>query len=171
MNLQKLKIKKSGFALLFSVLVSSLLLAIGASILHINYKEYLLSGFGKESQKAFYVADVGSECALYWDIKHTGSANSPFATSSSPYNLDCSGVTNIPVSGPSVNGGVYTYTIIATLPPENYYMNVTVEKKYADLDDNGSKEYLLTTIDSRGSNVTPTTPSNKRVERGVRLQY
>ena len=161
-------LNKKGFALLFSVLVSSLLLALSASILHINYKEFLLSGFGRESQKAFYVADMGSECALYWDVRHTGFAESPFATSTDQYPIECSGLLGIVVSR---SNNISTFD--ATVIPGNYYMSVVVQKSYEDLSNppDGIKEYLLTTINSRGSNVPPGVPSNKRVERGVKLQY
>jgi Tfp pilus assembly protein PilX len=58
-----------GFALLFSVLVSSLLLSIGLSIFSIAIKELSISTSGRQSQLAFYAADSGRECARYWDRK------------------------------------------------------------------------------------------------------
>ena len=59
-----------GFALLFSVLISSLLLTIGLSIFNIALKELAISTATRQSIHAFYAADSGRECAKYWDTKN-----------------------------------------------------------------------------------------------------
>jgi Tfp pilus assembly protein PilX len=61
--------KEEGFALLFSVLVSSLLLAVGLSIFNIALKELAISTATRNSIIAFYAADSGREQALYNDLK------------------------------------------------------------------------------------------------------
>lgn len=58
---------KKGFALLVAILVSSVVLAIGLSMLNITLKQYVFSGIGRESEVAFYATDAGMECVLYWD--------------------------------------------------------------------------------------------------------
>ena len=63
---------QKGFALLFAVLMSSLLLTVGLSIFSIALKELSISTSGRQSQYAFYAADSGRECALYWDKKAGG---------------------------------------------------------------------------------------------------
>lgn len=60
--------KNKGFVLLFSVLISSLVLAVGISVISIALKQVVLSGSGRDSQYAFYVANTGAECALFWDL-------------------------------------------------------------------------------------------------------
>lgn len=67
MNFIKNK-KEKGFTMLFAVLVSVIVLAVGASIISIALKQVVLSGIGRESQYAFYSANTGVECALYWDL-------------------------------------------------------------------------------------------------------
>lgn len=57
-----------GFALLFAVIVSVILLAVGSAIISIALKEISLSGTGRDSQKAFYASNTGIECALFWDF-------------------------------------------------------------------------------------------------------
>ena len=57
-----------GYALILSIVVSSVVLSIGLSLLNIVQKELILSATGRDSQFAFYAADSGVECALYWDI-------------------------------------------------------------------------------------------------------
>lgn len=87
--------RKSGFVLLFSVLVSGIVLAVGLGIISITLKELLLSNTGKDSQYAFYAADSGLECALYWDLKHE---KSPFGASDGSIFGD-SGTGSAPASG------------------------------------------------------------------------
>lgn len=69
--------RERGFAMLFAVLTSSVLLSVGLSIFNLTIKELALSSSGRESQAAFYAADSGIECGLYWDI-----IGQVFATSS-----------------------------------------------------------------------------------------
>ncbi|MDO8561922.1 MAG: hypothetical protein Q7S05_03790, partial [bacterium] len=35
----------------------------------ITQKQVILSSLGRDSQFAFYTADTGAECALYWDVR------------------------------------------------------------------------------------------------------
>ncbi len=58
---------KYGFAILYATLVGGVVLAIGAAILSVTIKQISLAIAGRESQKAFYAADTGIECALYFD--------------------------------------------------------------------------------------------------------
>lgn len=60
--------KKNGFTLLFAVLVSILILSVGASIINLAVKQIIISGSARESQFAFYAANTGIECALFWEI-------------------------------------------------------------------------------------------------------
>lgn len=61
--------KNRGFALLFSVLISSLLLTIGLSIFSIALKELSISTAARQSVHAFFAADSGREYVLYQDVK------------------------------------------------------------------------------------------------------
>jgi Tfp pilus assembly protein PilX len=71
MNIKFFKKNKKGFALLFSVLVSSLLLTIGLSIFNIALKELAISRASRQSIYAFYAADSGREYVLYRDTQET----------------------------------------------------------------------------------------------------
>jgi Tfp pilus assembly protein PilX len=74
----KLTTGNQGFALLFSVLISSLLLTIGLSIFSIALKELAISTATRQSIHAFYAADSGREYILYLDlIKGTASSFNP----------------------------------------------------------------------------------------------
>lgn len=73
---------QNGYVLLFSILISSIILAIGMGIANITTKSLALRSAGSDSQFAFYAADGGAECALLWDLKHPGfTLDTVFATS------------------------------------------------------------------------------------------
>lgn len=66
-NLFGKKRNEKGVTLFIAVVVSSLLLFISFFIVNLTIKNTMLSGLSRESQIAFYAADAGLECALYWD--------------------------------------------------------------------------------------------------------
>lgn len=68
MAVKNIKKKNKGFVILFAVLVSTIILIITAGIFNFAIKSSILSSYAEESQIAFYAADTGMECALYWDI-------------------------------------------------------------------------------------------------------
>mgnify|MGYP001590136699 CR=1 FL=1 len=61
------KIMKNGFALLLSLIVTSILLVVGLGVSGVAFREIQLSGFGNQSEIAFYAAETGLECGMYWD--------------------------------------------------------------------------------------------------------
>lgn len=167
LNLKKLTRAVSGekgFAMLFSVLVSSLLVAIGLSIFNITLKELTISTAGRESQIAFYAANSGMECALYWQFKQDA-----FATSTS----DISRATDIDAkcNDSRVNGNaeiIFDNSNSATTEKKDVYVDtadtngpcfdIRVERSAS-----GGK--LTTIIKSQGRNICAT--SGRRVERGL----
>ena len=70
--MKKIKQQK-GFTLLYAVLVSSIVLSASLSIINIALKQHKLSALSRESQVAFYAANTGIDCALYWET-HTRDA-------------------------------------------------------------------------------------------------
>ena len=166
-----------GFAMLFAVLVSSVLLSIGISIFNLTIKELVLSSSGRESQFAFYAADTGAECAIYWDFKGTNI----FATSTDPRTPN--------PSNPSCvdSGGVPQVIDVTTVNPGGTYGIISQNSNSAEtqftLNIPGSTNCTIvrvkkltvsglqtTRIDARGYNTCDTTDIN-RVERGLRVCY
>jgi hypothetical protein len=140
---------KGGFALLFSVLVSSLLLTIGLSILNISIKELAISTASKQSIYAFYAADSGREYALYNDLK----VGSDFALNKTPEPE----TTNIPLNGtlpvdPSDSSGP-NFSVIVVKTWEDPYP--------------GGYSIVKTTINSTGHN----SDGGDRVERAIQQTY
>ena len=79
-----------GFTILVAVVTAGMLLIIAVSIADIALKEKILSSSGKDSQIAFYAADTGLECAMYWDVKK--GVFSPDAADNAPDASSVSGV-------------------------------------------------------------------------------
>ena len=155
----------SGYALLLSVIVSSIILAIGLGLLSILEKKIILASTTRDSQKAFYAADSGSECALYWDRKHQGFGSTVFATST---------FSRPPGSGVSCNsediaGSWVISDVTATAAKTSFDLSFT----------NGSCSRVLvekanegrqTIISSRGFSVCDLS-SPRVVERAIRVFY
>ena len=60
-------------------------------------RQVLLSGTGRDSQYAFYAANTGIECAMYWDLQASSTDSFVFATSSdtsinSGFGAECIGI-------------------------------------------------------------------------------
>ncbi len=136
----------NGIALLIAVIIVSALLSIAVSLSSIMQRHVELSSLGRESQVAFYGADSGLECALYWDLEEGA-----FSTSSTS-NISCN-------DQPFTVGGNSISTF--TIQPDGgtYCAEVRVEKSST-----GS-----TTIVSRGYNECDT--DTRRVERALRTTY
>jgi len=150
--------KQSGFTLFIAMVVTGTLLVVSTGLVSLAYKQSLISSSGRSSQYAFYAADTGMDCAIYWDIKNP-SGQSAFATSTGSTihcNRDASNPGNEWVVGGS---SVSTISRINFLP-EPFCAIVTVTKN-----DNGT-----TQIDSRGYNTCDGVDS-RRVERAVRARY
>lgn len=55
-----------GFALLLTLLVVTVLISIGVSILSLSITQVRLASNARDSEVAFHAANAGMECALYW---------------------------------------------------------------------------------------------------------
>ena len=150
--------KNSGFTLFIAIIVTGTLLLIATTIVGVAIKESAITGAARESQYAFYAADTGIECALYWDVKNSTGV-SAFATTTGTV-IDC----NKDVTNPDnewLVGGSYTSVIEnITFLPDPYCARVTISKGI-----DGTTE-----IESQGYNTCD--PNNpRRVERAVRVTY
>ena len=158
--------KNRAFALLYTTLISSLLLSLALSISVIVMKDIRLSSIARESQKAFYAADSAAECALYWSFRKDKFATSSAVTSG----INCSGVdiaqsshelSGLDYDGVQGIGGTnltkYKYEVDGKYCAKVFvYKNATAPK---------------TVIEARGYNTKCDAPSRIKLERAVRLQY
>jgi len=172
-----IKKNEKGITLFISIIIMGILLFISFAVVNIAIENSLFSSSGRDSQYAFYAADSGIECALYWDSKFEPSK---FATSTAG-TITCAGNPSIatgtqnPINGTSTSsfigggGDVNPTSVFGFVMdqqgsnPMPYCAIVTVKKYYV-----GSN--LMTYIKSRGYNTCDTS-NPRRVERGVEVTY
>jgi len=87
-----IKNQNFGFTIFLALIVISSILAVGLGVFDIVFREMRLSGLGEESQLAFYAADTGIECALYWDRKFPGFSKSVFMDPAASHDVLCNSV-------------------------------------------------------------------------------
>jgi Tfp pilus assembly protein PilX len=94
--LKKFKETHNGFVILFTILISAIILMIGLGIFSIATRETILSSTSREAQFSFYAADAGVECALYFQthsaVFNTGTGFAGVASTDWP---TCGSATNI----------------------------------------------------------------------------
>ncbi|HUO50129.1 MAG TPA: hypothetical protein VMU25_00975 [Candidatus Paceibacterota bacterium] len=165
--------KKRGFTLLLAALVSSIALSLGTSIYTIVSKEILLSSIGRNSQFAFYAADTGAECALFWDERSDIHPNT-FATSSASQgtaaSVMCDNVSApVTIASASANAATSTFEValFQDVAAGGFCTDVTVAKF---IDGTGA---VRTYVDVNGYNVAcnAIAGSPNALQRSVQLQY
>ncbi|MDE2031134.1 MAG: hypothetical protein KGI58_02650 [Patescibacteria group bacterium] len=156
-NLQK------GYALLFTVVIVSLLSLIGLGLSNSTYKQLVLSNLASDSQLAFYQSDTATECALYADIVKgmTPSTASPWYCGMDSTNTPMS----FTVSSYGSNGS--SYQVTSSLANNNtdipcFDFNVTKT--------GNPSPAIGTIIDANGYNSCNKT-SAKTVERTIQVSY
>jgi Tfp pilus assembly protein PilX len=151
MTIRNIQRNTKGFTLFYAVLVSSLLLSIAIATFNISFKNSRLVAGSVDSQEAFYAADTGLECALYWDVQQkvfSGIAENPIVTCNGGESIIASEIqTNVWQLSLTDTGGVHCATV--------------------DIDKSVDG---ATVIESRGYN-TCSISDERRVERGMRATY
>jgi hypothetical protein len=141
-----------GFVILFSIMMTSAVLVLAGAVANLVFKEALLVSSSRDSHYAFYAADGGSECALYWDLKKQ---HFPIGASAVG-NITCNNET----FGVSQYGNIFFFTYKTAGIGESYCANVEVDKSNP----------ARVEVRSRGFN-TCDFASKRRVERALRVRY
>jgi hypothetical protein len=151
-----LKSKKDGFAMLFTVLIVTLILSIAISISNLAFKQTILSSLAKDSQISFYQADTAVECGLYYD---TNLNIFPAGTGSSPVN--------------EIYCGDDMYTLdIAQSYTDYFIFNQTVadnSKPCSSVTFDKATTLGVNIVSGRGYNMCGTNP--RQVERSLEVRY
>lgn len=173
MNKFILKSNKKGFVVLFAVVLASIILSVSLGVANIAYKELIFTTSAKNSNDAFYAADTGAECALYYDQKSTVSATGnvfAFGQATSDVATECGGKAVDLNSGSGTQADPWTFYLFPIGPSGKACAKVSLWK-----DD--SVIPTVTTIDARGYNVYDVVSPNcsfsgaNRVERHIQLTY
>ncbi len=83
--------EKNGFALVVSIVVASIVLAIGLTLLNITVKQLTLSSISRESEISFQVASAGLDCLRFWSYFNTEFFREPVTTPGSAPVIGCFG--------------------------------------------------------------------------------
>lgn len=143
--------KEKGFAIFIAIAITGTLLLVSTAVVTVALKEAKIAAAGRESQYAFYAADTGMECALFWDV-HQG--DDSFFAPSNKQDIKCNGQNIV------IRGNTNSVTIFnLNLTPEPYCAKVRVTKNLNN----------TTLIESYGYNTCVL--SARRVERAVRASY
>lgn len=141
--------KNKGFTLLVAIVVTSMLLIISFVVANIAYKQLVIANSNQESQYAFYNADSGIECAVYWDFENNTTAFNP----AGPLSITCNSQTLVPT--------------VVSAATTTFRLNLT--KGCVDVNV-GKQPGNITIIDARGYNNC-TVGSIRRLERAEKLTY
>lgn len=156
--------RNQGFTLFVAMVVTGTLLLVSAGVISLAVRQSRIANSGKESQLAFYAADTGIECALYWEVQNPAGV-SAFATSTGS-TINCNKDANNP-SNEWVVGGAATSYFLMTFLPDPYCAIIEVSKVEV-VGADGTE--LKTVVTSKGYN-TCDEYSPRRVERAIRLSY
>jgi hypothetical protein len=153
-----IKKAQSGFAMLFTVLIISVILSIALGISDLTFKQTLLSNSAKNSQLAFYQADSGVECGLYYDVT-LGQLPAGTDITKAPNQLTCGGNTATLVAAQSrTDYFIYQEDITDASP----CFSITFDKTHQLVADKYN-------VSSRGYSTCQSTP--QQVERGLNVSY
>lgn len=169
-------VNKKGFVLLFAVVLVAIILAMSLGVSDMTLKELNFSTGARASNDAFYAADTGAECALYYLRNTVPSFTGPsqaFGVPTEDIITECNGVLvslDEDEDGNNTNTGPWVFNITSLGESNNACALVTV-----------IKENNTTTIISKGYNVgyipndddIPNCDSNNQnqLERVIEVRY
>jgi Tfp pilus assembly protein PilX len=152
---------KAGFAMLFTVLVISIILSIALGISDLTFKQTILSNLAKDSQLAFYQADSGIECGMYYNL-HQGQL---------PRGTTVDGANNTGQAPTSFLCGANTISLVGA--PQSYPDHFVYQEDIADSSPCYSVTFDKTgpvdIVSARGFSTCKSSP--RQVERGLKVQY
>lgn len=161
--------RNKGIALLFSVILSSVLFTVAMGIIKISLEEIKFNPLAQDTNDAFYAADVGAECALFNDVP-----NGPFQEDNGGISipLNCFSIQNNNLT-PSYEGdNTWTFTIIELGKSNEACAVVTFRRIY---DTNPPiPELSQTLITSKGypfGDLSCGSNANNRAERAIMISY
>lgn len=128
--------KQAGITLFMAVSIMAVLLFISFVVINIAIKSTLFASSGKDSQYAFYAADAGIECAMYWDRQPL----SKFDVSTPGGSITCAGSTintGSPIEGTTTvaligGGGAATPSEVVWVEDQSSIPGVTLGEESPD---------------------------------------
>lgn len=151
--------KNKAFVMLFSAVISSIILAIALGVANIALKELSFDTSAKRTNDAFFAADTAIECALYYDLASDASA---FGVPAIDSNASCAGTdidlnnnSSVPTTGP------WQFVLYPLAPSGNACAIINVERTL----DPDSTSILARGYNIGGNTDDCSSSSQNRVER------
>lgn len=166
---------QSGFTIFYAVVVVAVMTSLGSVLTNLLIRESNLTASARESNEAFYAADVGMECGMYWDQQEnkfprdgSGAGETVqcagFATSTNYCKEDSAGCPyDDSDEGDSGDGGRVYYFTLDSSDGAEVCADVSVEKATSSSSGN-----QITRIRSVGRD---TCRAETRVERALETTY
>jgi Tfp pilus assembly protein PilX len=148
---------ENGYAILFTIVVVSIISIISMGLASSALKQMILSGVARDSTTAFYEADLGSECALYAENAYN------MVPPTNPW--ICAG-NSLSFTGPTdAGGGKTTYTLNpdGTGGTNDKCFRITATKEVVG-------DTINTKIQTRGYNICDM-GNSRTVERAIEITY
>lgn len=152
----------AGFVILFAVTLTAILLTISLGVADIALQENKFASSARDANDAFFAADTGIECALFFDKPPTA-----FPVPASAIPVACAAAT--PTSTTVGNTVTYSFNITGLGSNDTSCAKVTVKK-----DGDISPPYILTTVVSKGYNVGSNgnnCDTSNALERELKVTY
>ncbi len=121
---------ESGIALLITLLITTVLLGVSASLLNITLKQYQFSSIGLASEMAFQAANAGMECMLYHDYEDYPTLPGKFDIGETSPTITCMGDSAGTSAGTITSGEAQTYLFDWGTP--SVCTETTIYKFYSD---------------------------------------
>lgn len=159
--------QQKGYAILFTVMVISIILALTIGLSNISYKQLLISSVAKDSELAFYQSDTATECALYQD--RVSGIFTPSIGSPVYCGVDSTGNnTSLSVSL-SVSGQTETYNLTPT-GAWNTSLSPCFNIIFTKVNPVDPADPVANTMQARGYNLCIKS-SPRAVEREIEIKY
>ncbi len=157
-------LKQEGYALMFTVILVSIISLISIGLSNTTYKQMILSSGANDSELAFYESDMAMECALYLDNKTSVLTNNILSYTcgvdekGNPYQMSISSV--------KVSKNLTKYN----LNPSNFINNPNDSCFRIEIDKDNLSSVTTTIIKANGYNICDTS-NNRAVERTIEVTY
>lgn len=150
--------QQSGFAMLFTVLIVSLILSITISISNITLRQAVLSNLAKDSGVAFYQADAAVECGMFEDTNGKFPQVKAGDIFNAPSTFDCGdNKMNLDQSSSVINK--YVYKINSLKNSSSSCFSIVFDKT----------DPKISKVQGMGFNICKDSP--RRVERTLEVRY
>jgi hypothetical protein len=165
--------KQNGFVMLFSIVLASIILSVTLGLTNISLKELNFNTSAKDSNDAFFAADTGAECALYYDLIGTQSffgIVNPIGQPGTTVSTYCAGTSINLNNGSTIPDPVGPWTFyVYPLGENGKACAVVTVSKTTNPDTTSIVSLGYNTGGDTSSDCTSSVPN--RVERRIELNY